>query len=243
MNTPDVIFLYGKKEDIRWIKEETGGDDCHAQTTLLCRVIRSSVGDLGLYTRRLTPFDLAAICGVIVNDIQSLLSRYGESLFDVPRNGEPPEIPPPSISIGGGHITTRQIDHYDNKYTRGPAGIIYDLCYLRMSEDLNNFPLNTIARLSWNISGGVTLFVRENLFSLFGPMEPQSPSTQKLLPESMEALILIANMVLSNASKEEIDRAANYAVSAIAVEKSVSDCVEAKRANGVDELMKKYYPT
>lgn len=85
--------------------------------------------------------------------------------------------------------------------------------------------------------------VQDNKNSEPVPMAPQSPSAQKLLPESMEALVLITSMVLSNASKEEVDRAANYAVSVIAVEKSTIDCVEAKRANGIDELMKKYYPT
>ena len=68
-------------------------------------------------------------------------------------------------------------------------------------------------------------------------------SPERLSSDPMSVLELLTKMVLSGAPKEEVDRAANYAVSVIAVEKSASDCVEAKRANDVDELMKKYYPT
>lgn len=243
MNTPDVIFLGGKKESVRWTKYGAANNDHDAQIALLRRVIQQSVGDLKLYNGRITPFNVEDICALVVDDIQLLLQRYGECMFSVSSNGEPPETLPSSISIGGGHITTRHKDHYDNEYTRDPAGIIYDMCDLRMSKDLDGFSLKDITRLSWNISTGVTLFVRENLFSLFGPIEHQSSNTQTIIPRSVQALVLLTNMVLSNASKEEVDRAANYAVSVIAAERSATDCAVAEKTNGIDELMKKYYPT
>ncbi len=186
-----------------------------------------------------TKVEVNNICSSISTAMVEMVKKYGRALFPIP-GGDHTHIVclPDEFVVGGVVVRRKTFDSEGLLTTRSSKELVFRvICAVATSNDYYiSEPLcKKISELVWDITNE---FVESN----FGPMEPQSPSTQKLLPESMTALVLITNMVLSNASKEEIDRAANYAVSVIAVEKSAYDCVEAKRANAVDELMKKYYP-
>ena len=187
-----------------------------------------------------TKVEIGNICSSISTAMIEVVKKYRKALFPIPVGDHTHIICLPDEFVVGGVVVRREaFDSEGLLTTRSPKELVFRIIYaVRLSNDhyISEPLCKEISEVVWNITNE---FVESN----FGPMEPQSPSTQKLLPESMTALVLITNMVLSNASKEEIDRAANYAVSVIAVEKSASDCVEAKRANGVDELVKKYYPT
>ena len=187
-----------------------------------------------------TKVEIGNICSSISTAMIEVVKKYRKALFPIPVGDHTHIICLPDEFVVGGVVVRREaFDSEGLLTTRSPKELVFRIiCAVLLSNDhyISEPLCREISEVVWNITNE---FVESN----FGPMEPQSPSTQKLLPESMTALVLITNMVLSNASKEEIDRAANYAVSVIAVEKSASDCAEAKRANGVDELVKKYYPT
>lgn len=187
-----------------------------------------------------TKIEVGSICSSISTAMVEVVKKYRKALFPIPVGDHTHIMCLPDEFVVGGVVVRRQtFDPEGFSTNRSPKELVFRIiCAVLLSNDhyISEPLCKEISELVWNIT---TEFVKSN----FGPMEPQAPSTQKLLPGSVEALVLITNMVLSNASKEEIDRAANYAVSVIAVEKSVSDCVEAKRANAVEELMKKYYPT
>ena len=187
-----------------------------------------------------TKIEVGNICSSISTAMVEVVKKYRRALFPIPVGDHTHIACLPDEFVVGDVVVRRETFNPGGFSTnKSPKELVFRIiCAVLLSNDhyISEPVCEEISELVWNIANE---FVESN----FGPMEPQSPSTQKLLPESMTTLVLITNMVLSNASKEEIDRAANYAVSVIAVEKSASDCVEAKRANGVDELMKKYYPT
>ena len=188
-----------------------------------------------------TKVEIGNICSSISTAMVEMVKKYSKALFPIPVGDHTHIMCLPDEFVVGGVVVRRKTSNPEGFSTnRSPQQelvfCIVGAVLLSNDHYISEPVCKEISEAVWNITNE---FVKSN----FGPMEPQSPSTQKLLPESMEALILITNMVLSNASKEEIDRAANYATSAIAVEKSAIDYIEAKRANDVDELMKKYYPT
>ena len=188
-----------------------------------------------------TKAEVNNICSSISTAMVEVVKKYRRALFPIPVGDHTHIACLPDEFVVGRVVVRRKTFNPEGFSTnRSPQQeLVFCIigAVLLSNDHYISEPLcKEISELVWNITNE---FVESN----FRPPFTQVPSTQKLLPESMEALILITNMVLSNASKEEIDRAANYAVSVIAVEKSASDCVEAKRANDVDELMKKYYPT
>lgn len=211
---------------------------------------------LGYHTKT----EIGDMIASISSEMVKILRKYGRVIFSLPGGDHTHSVDlPHELKVNGIIVHTKVYPNVGISVPV-PANELFFriICAVLLSKSyyIPEACCRQAAELIWNISSE---FIKSNMnsssrtkrssikdntqFDGVGVAEGQSSSTQELIPRSMEALILITNMVLSNASKEEVDRAANYAVSVIAVEKSVNDCVEAKRANGVDELMKKYYPT